>query len=203
MISGDLNSRVSNIQEHDFDNYGSNDMSNFIPLPLYDHALSKEDFYKNNVSIYRVNKDTVTNDYGYKLINLCNSCDLAMLNGRAFSDKSEGQTTFCGPKGESTVDYVLCDKYVLSYINDFCISDHVPYSDHKMLSFKMKSFINLQNREARDENDSKTPLCYTKWTESKKTSSEIKEQKTGRAMAKLLVCANKAKTVLSANKVSS
>ena len=46
-------------------------------------------------------------------------------------------------------------------------------------------------------------LLYKKWSESKKTSSEIKEQKTGRAMAKLLVCANKAKTVLSANKVSS
>ncbi|CBY19557.1 unnamed protein product [Oikopleura dioica] len=39
-----------------------------------------------------------------------------------------------------------------------------------------------------------------KWEETKKTASDIKTQKTGRAMAKLLVAANKAKIVLSANK---
>ena len=39
-----------------------------------------------------------------------------------------------------------------------------------------------------------------KWEETKKTSQDIKTQKTGRAMAKMLVAANKAKMVLSANK---
>jgi len=43
-------------------------------------------------------------------------------------------------------------------------------------------------------------LLYKKWDESKKTPTNILEQKTGRAMAKLLVAANKAKQVLSANK---
>ena len=45
-------------------------------------------------------------------------------------------------------------------------------------------------------------LLYKKWDETKKTSTNILEQKTGRAMAKLLVAANKAKTVLSANKAT-
>ena len=43
-------------------------------------------------------------------------------------------------------------------------------------------------------------LLYKKWDATKKTSTNIKEQKTGRAMAKLLVAANKVKKVLSANK---
>ena len=43
-------------------------------------------------------------------------------------------------------------------------------------------------------------LLVDKWEETKKTSTDIKQQKTGRALAKLLVQANKVKTVLSANK---
>lgn len=42
-------------------------------------------------------------------------------------------------------------------------------------------------------------LLYSKWVETKKTATNILEQKSGRAMAKLLVSANKVKTVLSAN----
>ena len=43
-------------------------------------------------------------------------------------------------------------------------------------------------------------LLVDKWEASKKTSTDIRQQKTGRAMAKLLVSANKVKKVLSANK---
>jgi len=43
-------------------------------------------------------------------------------------------------------------------------------------------------------------LLVDKWEATKKTSTDIKKQKTGRALAKLLVSANKVKKVLSANK---
>ena len=43
-------------------------------------------------------------------------------------------------------------------------------------------------------------LLVDKWEASKKTSTDIRQQKTGRALAKLLVSANKVKKVLSANK---
>ena len=43
-------------------------------------------------------------------------------------------------------------------------------------------------------------LLVQKWEETKKTKTDIRTQKSGRAMAKLLTSANKVKTVLSANK---
>ena len=43
-------------------------------------------------------------------------------------------------------------------------------------------------------------LLVDKWEGTKKTPTDIRTQKSGRAMAKLLVSANKVKTVLSANK---
>merc|ERR1711953_1253485 len=43
-------------------------------------------------------------------------------------------------------------------------------------------------------------LLVEKWEATKKTSTDIRTQKSGRALAKLLVSANKVKTVLSANK---
>ena len=43
-------------------------------------------------------------------------------------------------------------------------------------------------------------LLVDKWEATKKTETDIKKQKTGRALAKLLVSANKVKKVLSANK---
>lgn len=43
-------------------------------------------------------------------------------------------------------------------------------------------------------------MLVDKWEATKKTSTDIRTQKSGRALAKLLVSANKVKTVLSANK---
>jgi len=43
-------------------------------------------------------------------------------------------------------------------------------------------------------------MLVEKWEATKKTSTDIRTQKSGRALAKLLVSANKVKTVLSANK---
>ena len=170
LISGDLNSRISNLQECNLDYVYNNDVSNFVNLPLSENVIISDDFLKNDMSLQRVNKDKNVNDYGYKLIDMCNECDLAILNGRAGSDKGQGQTTFCGPKGESTVDFVLCDKQVLRYFKDFDISDHVPYSDHKMLIFKMKAFINVNDDNSNNSNNSSNNerKFYTKWNEEKR-----------------------------------
>ena len=168
LIAGDLNSRVSTMQECNIDYMNNNDniFNELSPLSIYEHAFTRSDFYENDMSVTRVNKDCVINDYGYKLIDLCTTCDFAILNGRAGSDRGQGQTTFCGPKGESCVDYVLCDKYVLKNITHFGISDHVSFSDHKMLYFKLKSFINISKEKNQSIND--LPCFYTKWNETKR-----------------------------------
>ena len=130
------------------------------------------------MSVNRVNVDKHVNDYGFKLKQLCNSCDLAMLNGRAGGDKGIGVSTFCGSKGESTVDYVLCDKYVLKNVMQFDISDHMPYSDHKMLSFSLKAFIFVNNTTQEHGKLYENIDSFTKWKDKKKDSflSKINEE---------------------------
>ena len=181
LVTGDLNSRISNLQECLLDVSDNVHVSESIDVPLHDHSFNSYDFVNNNMSINRCNKDPSINDYGYKLIEFCTQCDLAILNGRTGGDKGQGQTTFCGPKGESTVDFVLCDKYTLYNIKDFNISNHVHFSDHKMLTFSMKSFIDLNTCNHNSEkNDGKLPFTFTKWDESKKDSylDYLKESET-------------------------
>ena len=170
LICGDLNSRVAELNDY-LSEINDENISSFDLLPpnVYDHSFHPEDFIRNNMSVKRSNHDKKTNDYGIKLLQLCKSCDLAILNGRAGSDKGKGITTFCGPKGESTVDLVLCNKYVLNNVIDFSISDHVCFSDHKIVCFKLKSFLNNNihkgNNKSHD-NKSHRP----KWKEDRKES---------------------------------
>ena len=65
------------------------------------------------MSIDRVNIDKHVNDYGLKLIQLCKSCDFAMLNGRAGGYKGKGNSTYCGPRGESTVATQIGNIFIL------------------------------------------------------------------------------------------
>ena len=58
-------------------------------------------FTNYDMLVERANEDDHVNDIGLKLIQMCYSLDLAVLNGRAFSDKGKGVKTFCGPQGES------------------------------------------------------------------------------------------------------
>ena len=112
LVTADLNSRVSNIQECILDVKDDVNVAEISNLPLYDNCFNTSDFIYNDMSVKRSNKDTTVNSQGYKLIDLCTSCDLAILNGRAGADKGQGQSTFCGPKGENTVNYVFCDKFL-------------------------------------------------------------------------------------------
>ena len=64
LISGDLNSRVSNLQECNLDYVYNNDVSNFVHLPLSENVIISDDFLKNDMSLQRVNKDKNVNDYG-------------------------------------------------------------------------------------------------------------------------------------------
>ena len=170
LVCGDLNSRVAELNDCliDFDVDICN-LPGVLPPDFYNNSFVPNDFIKNNMSVMRSNRDKKTNDYGIKLIQLCKSCDLAILNGRAGSDKNEGKTTFSGPRGESTVDYVLCNKYVLNNVTDFCISDPLCFSDHKKVCFKLKSFVKVNTNSAIPTLFNDKPK-RPKWKEEKKES---------------------------------
>ena len=94
------------------------------------------------------------------------SLDLAVLNGRAFSDKGKGVKTFSGPQGESAIDFCICNKPKILNIIDFSVSDKSEFSDHKYVSFKLK----LSNSMHNDDNVNETGTCtyFPKWKEKNK-----------------------------------
>ena len=100
------------------------------------------------------------------LMNMCNTVDLCVLNGRAFNDKGKGKYTFCNKRGKSTIDYVLSSKLALYKIVDFDILPFNSFSDHSALSFSLKTNLNVQSNV---ETGHRIKV-FAKWDEDKKES---------------------------------
>ena len=129
-----------------------------------EHVFSENDFTINDMSIKRTNSDKNVNSYGLKLLSLCYACDLAILNGRAGADKGVGNLTFCGHQGESTNEYVMCDRASLYKVCDFTIGKPNCFSDHCVVSFKLSmSCIGrvVETQGGQEE----TNRVYAKWSE--------------------------------------
>ena len=59
------------------------------------------------------------NNHGKRLLGICRSADLIILNGR-LSDDSIGRATFHGRNGPSVVDYAIWDQDLFSSRRTFC-----------------------------------------------------------------------------------
>ncbi|MES9883367.1 MAG: endonuclease/exonuclease/phosphatase family protein [Sedimenticola sp.] len=74
----------------------------------------------------RSNQDTRdTNAYGRRLINLCRNTGVRLVNGRYGSDAGIGNFTCITNLSASTIDYILCDDELTSYISDFRVHDRL------------------------------------------------------------------------------
>ena len=71
----------------------------------------------------RSSLDKYVNNYGKRLLDLCISLDMFIVNGRVGSDTPIGGAT-C--KNVSVVDYAICTPNVLTCINDFYGNDFDP-----------------------------------------------------------------------------
>ena len=89
-VSGDLNGRTSNdIDYFEFDKY-----------------LDQNSTFWNTFDIpTRVNKDRILDYNGRHLLDICQSTGLLIANGRLLKGRNIGKFTFCGHRGQSTVDY--------------------------------------------------------------------------------------------------
>ena len=58
----------------------------------------------------RVSMDAVCNSSGIKLLDICHSTGLRIVNGRIGSDAGIGHFTFMSSTGESLIDMQLCLK---------------------------------------------------------------------------------------------
>ena len=130
ILIGDFNARTS-------------DLNDFILHDvLHDEVLrglGELLFYGSDVQLkVRSNPDKVTNDLGNKLLSLCKSSGLRILNGRHPLGMDKDYTFF-GPKGTSVIDYVITSPNVFPSIVQFIVSNFTVYSDHAPLHVRIET----------------------------------------------------------------
>ena len=94
----------------------------------------------------RYNCDSITNNNGYKLIDICKNHDLHTVNGRFGNDKGIGETT-C--KSISAIDYVIASPELFTKINDFMVDMFDPLlSDvHNTICLELKNNVVPTDKE--------------------------------------------------------
>ena len=121
--------------------------------------LEQYKFSKN-----RKSKDSVVNNEGNQLLDICKSNNLIILNGRCGQDKETGAYTF---KGISVIDYTIASTEVLKYIDCFEVRTLDPiFSDgHALLS----TTLQLKNKQYQIPKANKHPKGSQrpKWSANK------------------------------------
>ena len=91
----------------------------------------------------RRNCDTVINSHGKKIMQLCHSLDLIILNGRRIGD-AIGNLTFMNANSDtSTIDYSLCNGKFYECVENFLVLPITELSDHSKIVTIFKSSISI------------------------------------------------------------
>ena len=126
ILMGDFNSRTgkySDTVSQEGNNVISNDQSEAAFQPAQRNSF-----------------DNVINSHGKRLLEICKTLDLRIVNGRANGD-TLGRPTFHGENGMSVIDYVICDQYTLLNVNSFVIKQPSYLSDHSAIV----AWLNVNN----------------------------------------------------------
>jgi hypothetical protein len=152
-VCGDLNSRVGSAD----DTVRNNNIGDFIDV--CDDGEFVETDYSDIPD--RVSEDTVSNNYGRRLINLCKTTGLLIGNGRLGSDKGRGRFTCCTQRGKSVVDYVLLDRSSFDQVSSFEVLDFSEYSVHAPLTICLHANANVSTTQSQANRG--TPTEYLLW----------------------------------------
>ena len=120
LFTGDFNGRTG---ERD-DSYRENELIN-------QEIISTPNTFVNLPK--RKNCDSIINSHGEKIIQLCLTFDLKILNGRMSGDAIGNFTHLNTNKGESTIDYSICNKLIYESIDNFIILPLNEKSDHSKI----------------------------------------------------------------------
>ena len=115
LLLGDLNSRTGKYSDsvcHDGHNIITNDQSDSSFCP------SQRNSYDNDL-----------NSHGKRLLDICKSADLKILNGRVSGD-TLGRPTFQGRNGISVIDYAICYQDLFLNVPNFVVEQPYSLSDH-------------------------------------------------------------------------
>ena len=115
VMVGDFNTRTSNLP--DVNNESGNQFINFQSL-------------NSQVTIKRNNFDGEVSKHGNRLLDLCKSTQLQIVNGRKQGNSLGRYTCFTPNGGVSTVDYCISDEIVFEIIKTFAIKKQTIFSNH-------------------------------------------------------------------------
>ena len=124
ILIGDMNARTSVRPDYiETDNLHGDLTQLLAPLLNY---------YSDVPLCPRINPDPTVNDFGFKLLTLCKSSGLRILNGR-HPDGNSNDFTFAGSRGLSVVDYIVTTPDIFPYVKSFEVADFNIFSDHAPL----------------------------------------------------------------------
>lgn len=135
VITGDFNARTASnpdFVEHDND---------FVHMPLPEN-------YSVDGVWPRKSEDKTVNEYGRRLLELCISTGLRIVNGRVGQDQGHGKFTCETSRGSSVVDYVVSSVELFPHIADFAVHEATPFSDHNLISCVLN--VNVKNNDQSD-----------------------------------------------------
>lgn len=127
LITGDFNARTGALLDY-IDSDG-------LFSEINNHISDVMSYIPDTEPGPRSTMDRKINTFGRKLINICKSSHLRIVNGRHKSDPT-GSYTYCGPNGRSVVDLVLTNS--LSLILHFKVNDLTEFSDHSPVDFSIQ-----------------------------------------------------------------
>jgi hypothetical protein len=116
-VLGDLNARTSKLED-------------FVSSDGSDHIQDTSDFSFQPPE--RQNFDNTINNHGKKIIELCKSTDMIILNGRINGDYL-GRPTFHGNNGTSVVDYVIFNQHLIPKVKHLVVKSPNYLSDHSQV----------------------------------------------------------------------
>ena len=128
LFTGDLNGRTGVVD----DIYRDDGKTDHNPIPIPNTFV--------NLPI-RKNCDNIVNSHGKKIIYLCHTLDLKILNGRMIGDAIGNFTHLNSNMGESTIDYSICNKKMYECVDNFMVLPLNELSDHSKIVTVLKSSI--------------------------------------------------------------
>ena len=123
-------------------------------------SMSEENQEDDTIEFHRSSQDAVTNPYGRKLIELCNTFNLVPLNG--LTEKSfDNKYTFLSRRGNSTIDHFLCSHTYIQHVTNLKIINRLE-SQHLPVTIQIEASSTEVN-----ENDLQGEIKKCKWQEKK------------------------------------
>lgn len=139
-VFGDFNSRTQSLPDFIENDSLHNDILDSLLTYTADSKLP-----------VRMNPDTGHNEYGTKLLLLCKTTGLRIVNGRHKGGHAN-DFSFNGSRGLSTIDYLLSPVHMFDCFEKFIVCNFNAFSDHAPLHIELH--ISMNNHPCQKPADS-------------------------------------------------